>query len=337
MPPTLKFSKNFEIFNQANVLITGGLGFIGSTLAIRLVEFGAKVTLLDAMIPEYGGNLFNINPIKDKIRINFSNICDQHSIRSLVSNQDYVFHLAGQVSHVKSLSDPYLDIEFNIKGTTVLMEELRRLNPNAKVIFSGTRGQYGHAVNLPVNEEAPTKPLGIYEISNQTAENIILLYHDRYDIRSVVLRLTNIYGPRAQMKHSQYGVVNWFIRLAMEDKTIPIFGDGNILRDFLYIDDCVEALLLSAINTQAEGETFNVGVNKPIKFRELADMIVKITGSGRWAFAPFTPERKAQEPGDFYSDITKIKKTMGWKPRIPLKMGLQKTVEYYRKYKDFYW
>jgi UDP-glucose 4-epimerase len=324
-------------WNGVPVLITGGLGFIGSNLAIRLVELGAHVTLVDAMIPEYGGNLFNIDPIKEQVTINFGDICDHHAMDWLVRGQDYVFHLAGQVSHMMSLTNPYPDIEYNIKGTVVVMEALRRFNPEAKVVFTGTRGQYGPSVNLPVSEDAPMNPKGIYEISNLTAEKIIQVYNDIHGNQSVLLRLTNIYGPRAQMKHSHYGVANWFVRLAIDNQTIPVFGQGNILRDFLYVNDCVKAILMAATCDAAFGDVFNVGIDRPISFREFAEMVVRIAGTGRWEFAPFTPERKAQEPGDFYSDISKIRRVVGWEPETDFENGLEQTIAYYRTYKTHYW
>src|SRR5947209_1440730 len=214
-----------DAFGGARVLITGGLGFIGSNLAIRLVEAGAQVTLVDAMIPEYGGNLFNIAPVRARVTVNFGDICDRHAMDWLIRGQDYVFHLAGQVSHVMSMTDPYPDVEYNIKGTVVVMEAVRRFNPGARVIFTGTRGQYGPATRLPVDELAPTNPKAIYEISNLTAEKIIQFYNQVHGIPVVMLRLTNTYGPRAQMKHSQYGVVNWFVRQALEGLPIQVFGD----------------------------------------------------------------------------------------------------------------
>lgn len=324
-------------FENARVLITGGLGFIGSNLAIRLVRQGARVTLVDAMIPEFGGNLYNIEPIKDGVTVNFGDICDRHAMNWLVQKQDFVFHLAGQVSHVMSLSDPYPDLEYNIKGTVVLMEALRHHNPRARVVFTGTRGQYGPAVSLPVNEESPTNPKGIYEISNLTAEKIIQVYNDIHGIHSVMLRLTNIYGPRAQMKHPRYGVVNWFVRLALDNQVIPIFGDGMIKRDFLYVDDCVAAILSCALCDQARGQIYNVGVDVPTNFLELAQLLIRITGRGRWEYAPFTPERKAQEPGDFYSDITKIRTQIGWEPSTSLEDGLRRTAEYYSRSREHYW
>lgn len=324
-------------FRGAKVLITGGLGFIGSNLAIRLVEQGAHVTLVDAMIPEFGGNLFNIESICDKVTVNFGDICDRHAMDWLVRDQDYVFHLAGQVSHVMSLTDPFPDLEWNIKGTAVVMEAVRRHAPQAKVIFSGTRGQYGPAVQLPVTEEAPTNPKGIYEVSNLTAEKIIQVYNDVHNIHSVLLRLTNVYGPRSQMKHSQFGVVNWFVRLALEDETIALFGDGQIKRDFLYIDDCIDALLMCATCDAARGQVLNVGIDQPSTFRELAETLIQVAESGRWEFAPFSPERLAQEPGDFYSDISKINRIVGWQPKTSLRDGLRETLRFYREHREHYW
>ncbi len=321
----------------ARALITGGMGFTGSNLAIGLVNAGSDVTIVDAMIPGYGGNLFNIAPIGSRVTVNFSDVRDVNVMNHLVRGQDFVFHLAGQVDHILSMSDPFPDIDINIKGTAVMMEALRRHNPSAKLIYTGTRGQYGAAVSLPVNEEAATNPKGIYEISNLTAEKIIQVYNDAHGIDAVLLRLTNIYGPRAQMRHPRYGVVNWFVRQAIDGATIKVFGDGKIRRDFLFIDDAVEAILMSAVSPAAVGEVLNVGIDKPTDFIELADTLIEVAGSGRWEFSPFTPERKAQEPGDFYSDISKIHRLAGWAPRTTLRDGLGKTVDFYRAHKAHYW
>lgn len=326
-----------KAFKGKSVLVTGGMGFIGSNLAIKLAQLGAKVTILDSMINDYGGNEFNIEPVKDQVRVNFCDIRDENAVNYLVRGQDYVFHLAGQVCHLMSLSNPFPDIEINITGTAVLMEACRKVNPSAIVVYTGTRGQYGASVSLPVNEEAPTNPKGIYEISNLTAEKIIKVYNDVHGIRSVLLRLSNIYGPRSQMKHSRFGVCNWFVRLAMDDATIQVFGDGSILRDFCYVDDTVDAILMSAITPEAYGEIFNVGQDIPVSFLELVETIIDVGKQGKWQYAEFSQERKAQEPGDFYSDITKIGRIVGWKPETNLKEGLAKTFEFYRKHRDHYW
>lgn len=324
-------------FKGKTALITGGMGFIGSNLAIRLANLGAKVTVLDSMIPDYGGNEFNLAPVKDRVRINYCDIRDDSAVNYLVRGQDYVFHLAGQVCHLMSLSNPFPDIEINITGTAVLMEALRKYNPNAVCVYTGTRGQYGPSVSLPVNEEAPTNPKGIYEISNLTAEKIIKVYNDVHGIRSVLLRLSNIYGPRSQMKHSRFGVCNWFIRLAMDNDTIQVYGDGSILRDFCYVDDCVEAIIKSAIRKAAYGEIFNVGSDIPVSFLELVKTIIDVAKTGKWEYAEFSQERKAQEPGDFYSDISKMEKLVGWRPTTSLEEGLAKTIDFYSKNREYYW
>lgn len=324
-------------FKDKNILITGGIGFIGSNLAIKLVELGTQVTLVDSMIPGYGGNLFNIDPIKDKVTVNFADVRDRHVMNYLVQDKDYVFHLAGQVDHVLSMTDPFPDIDINITGTAVLMEALRNHNPTARVIYTGTRGQYGASATLPVNEDAPTYPKGLHEISNLTAEKIVYMYHDVHKIPAILLRLTNIYGERSQMRHPRYGVVNWFVRLAVDDGTIKVFGDGKILRDFLYIDDCIDAMLMASLTEKAYGEIFNVASGRAMNFIELADTLVDVAGSGHWEFAPFSPERAAQEPGDFYADISKIQNIVGWKPQFSLYNGLAKATKFYRKYKSEYW
>jgi len=325
-------------FDGAEALITGGLGFIGSTLAIRLVELGARVTIVDAMIPEYGGNLFNIAPIRERVQLNISDVRDRHGMNYLVQGKDYVFHLASQVSHIHSLVvDPFDDIDINIKGTAILLEACKAGNRDAIVVRAGTRGQYGRTSVLPVSEDAPMNPRGIYELSQLSAEKLLEVYSEHFGIRAVNLRLTNVYGPRAQMRHSQFGVANWFVRLALDDETIQIFGDGSIKRDFLYVDDCVDALVESACCPGALGNIFNVGFGTPTTFKEFSERLIRIAGSGRWEFAPFSPERAAQEPGDFYSDISRIAATVGWTPRTSLDEGLRRSVEYYRRWKDHYW
>jgi len=313
------------------ILVTGGMGFIGSSLARRLVSDGAQVTLCDAMIDGYGGNPANIAGLRGRVEVDASDVRDAAAMERLVDGRDIVFHLAAQVSHVMSLSNPYPDIDINIKGTAVVLEACRKRNPRAVIVRSGTRGQYGPAVKLPVSEDTPSDPRGIYEISQLSSEMICRTYTRIHGIRTVPLRLTNIYGPRAQMRHSQFGVVNWFVRLALEGRPIPIFGTGKILRDFLYVDDCVEALVAAAISPAAVGEILNVGHDRPSTFLEVAEILREIVPDTRIEFTEFSPERKAQEPGDFVSDITKIRRLLGWEPKTSLREGLARTVDFYRE------
>ncbi len=326
-----------KAFRKKNVLVTGGLGFIGSNLSAQLVELGAKVTIVDNMMPRLGGNLINVKEVADRIHINFSDVRDAHSMDYLVKGQEVIFHLAGQVNHVDSIRNPIQDLDINCRGTLVLLESCRKCNPEAKIIFAGTRGEYGSSVTLPVGEDHPTNPKGIYAVTNLSAEKMVLVYHDVHKIPGACLRITNTYGPRHQMAHDEYGVLNWFIRKAIDDEVLPVFGDGLILRDFLFVNDVVDCFLQVATCERAYGEVFNVGSGIPINFIDLARKIVKIAGTGKVAFTEFTQERKEVEPGDYYTDISKIKRIIGWKPETGLDEGLKKTIEFYRKYKKEYW
>ncbi|HNT43001.1 MAG TPA: NAD-dependent epimerase/dehydratase family protein, partial [Syntrophorhabdaceae bacterium] len=273
-----------KVFDNKDVLVTGGLGFIGSNLCIELVRLGARVTIIDNMLPRQGGNLFNIRDIADRVTVNVSDVRNQLSMNHLVKGKDYIFHLAGQVNHVDSMKNPLQDLEINCTGTLVLLEALRHNNRDARVIFAGTRGEYGSSVRLPVDEDHPTNPKGIYAVTNLTAEKMVLVYDDVYKIRGVCLRITNTYGPRHQMAHDEYGVFNWFIRKALDDEEIPVFGDGRILRDFLYVEDLVDSILKVAAAEEAYGKVFNVGTGVPVSFFELAEKIVAIAGTGRTRF-----------------------------------------------------
>lgn len=325
------------MFKHQKILITGGLGFIGSNLAIRLIGQGAEVTLLDSMIPEYGGNLHNIEPIKDKVQINYCDITDINAMNHVVQGKDIIFHLAGQVCHILSLSDPFPDIEYNIKGTLILLEAVRKYNPQAKIVYTGTRGEYGEVQSLPAKEDEAMNPKGLYELTNLTAAKMFLLYYNNHGVKSVVTRLTNIYGPRSQMKTHKYGVVNWFCRLAIDNQEIQVFGDGKGKRDLVYVDDVVDALCLLAQNENCFGQVFNIGNDKYFTFIEIVENIIKVAGAGSYKFAEFSEERKKMEPGDFYSDISKIKKYTGWTPQTALADGLTKCIQYYKQNKRYYW
>jgi len=324
-------------FTGKEVLITGGLGFIGSNLSIELVKHGAHVTIVDNMLPRQGSNLFNIKEIQNKVRVNISDIRNQLSMNHLVKEKDYIFHLAEQVNHVDSMRNPLQDLEINCVGTLVLLEALRHNNRDAKVVFAGTRGEYGASVKLPVNEDHPTNPKGLYAVTNLTAEKMVLVYDDIFGIKGTCLRITNTYGPRHHMMHDEYGVFNWFIRKAMDNEEIPVFGDGRILRDFLYIKDLVSCMLMTATTEKAYGKVFNVGTGIPVSFLDLAKKIVAIAGTGKVAYTEFTQERKEVEPGDYYADISRIKKIVKWTPKVSLDEGIKQTIDYYRKYKKEYW
>jgi UDP-glucose 4-epimerase len=326
-----------EFYKGKKVLVTGGLGFVGSNLSIALAGMGADVTIVDNMLPRQGGNLFNIEPVKNSVKVNFSDVRNQLSMNCLVKGQNIIFHLAGQVNHVDSMRNPIQDLEINCHGTLALMQAMRNHNREGVLVYSGTRGEYGSSVDLPVNEDHPTNPKGLYAVTNLAAEKIIQVYNDVFKIPSVCLRITNTYGPRHQMIHDEYGVFNWFIKKAMDNEPLPVFGDGMIKRDFIYIDDLVHCLLMSASVPQAYGEVFNVGSGGPVTFRELAEKIVAVTGSGSCKFTEFTKERAEVEPGDYWADISKIIRVVGWKPKTSMDEGIKKTIDFYSLYKEHYW
>lgn len=329
-----------NFYKGKRVLITGGLGFIGSNLAIKLVEQGAEVTIVDAMIGNGSGygvggaNRFNISTIEDKVKVNLSNVCDP-SMRHLVAGQDYIFHLAAQMSHTLGMKDSNPDIDYNIKGTANLLRCCVDVNPSARIIYTGSRGQYGHVDRLPVREDHPMYPLGSHEISKQAAEGYLFSYHRSHGLRTTATRLSNIYGPRAQMQSPEFGVINWFIRLALDKKPIPIMGNGLIKRDCLYIDDCVNALLLLGEKEEAVGRIYNIGDSNPTNFKTIAEVIAKKTGA-EIQYTEFSEDRKRIEPGDFYPDVSKLRH-LGWTIKTDLHKGLGKTIRFYQKNKERYW
>lgn len=315
-------------FASKNVLITGGLGFIGSNLAKRLVSLGAKVTLVDSLIPEYGGNLFNITGIENQVRVNISDIRDEFSLRYLVQGQDYIFNLAGQTSHLDSMNDPYTDLDINARAQLTLLETCRKYNSNVKIIFASTRQIYGKPDYLPVDEKHPVRPVDVNGINKVAGEWYHILYNNVYGIRSCALRLTNTYGPGMRIKDARQTFLGIWIRLLIEGKPIEIW-EGQQLRDFNYIDDVVDAFLIAAESEQTEGKIFNLGGPERISLNDLANLLVTLFGGGKYVTRAFPDERKRIDIGDYYSDYTAITSEIGWKPGISLQEGLKRTLTYY--------
>lgn len=317
-------------------MITGGLGFIGSNLAHALVEVGARVLIVDSLLPNCGGNLFNIDDIKEKVEVNFTDIRDQHSMNQLIRDQEYIFNLAAQVSHTGSMKDPLNDLDINCRGHLTLLEACRKYNSGAKIVYAGTRGQYGRSKYLPVDEEHPMNPTDINGINKLSGEKYHLLYNHIYGIKATSLRMSNTYGPRHQMRHSWQGVINWFIRLAIDGETIKIYGNGKQIRDCNYVDDVISALLMVASIEKSYGEVYNLG-GEPISLIYLVKLITKITGKGKYELVPYPKGNENVEIGDYVADYSKIKNEVGWEPKIPLEDGLKKTISFYEENKTKYW
>lgn len=320
-----------ENYDGKEVLITGGLGFIGSSLAEELVSLGANVTLMDALIPEYGGNRFNIKGFEDDVTVEIADVRDQEIMSQLIKGKDFLFNLAGQVSHLDSMLDPMTDLEINCKSQLSILEACRKLNPTVKVVFAATRQQYGKPQYLPVDEKHLQRPTDVNGINKIAGESYHLLYNDVYDIKTVSLRLTNTYGPRQLMKHNRQGFIYWFIRQAIEGQQIKIFGDGLQLRDFTYVDDAVRAFLIAGASEEAYGEVFNLGGEKPYSLIDFTELLISLCPETSYEIVPFPEDKKRIDIGDFYADCTKIKERLGWEPKVGLEEGLKKTVEYYRE------
>lgn len=324
-------------FKGSRILITGGAGFIGSNLAIRLVEEGAKVTLVDSMIPDYGGNLFNIESIRDRVALNISDVRDEHSMKYLVQGQDFLFNLAGQTSHLDSMHNPYPDLEINARAQLSILEACRKHNPSIKIVFASTRQLYGAPQYLPVDEKHPVHPVDVNGINKMAGEWYHLVYNNVYGIRTVVLRLTNTYGPRMRVRDARQTFLGIWVRKVVEGLPFQVYGDGLQLRDYNYIDDLVDALLRCAESDQADGHIFNLGAAPPVSLKETAEILVRVSDRASYELVPFPADRKVIDIGDYYADYGKIESTLGWRPKIPLTEGLGRTVEYYREHHLHYW
>jgi nucleoside-diphosphate-sugar epimerase len=321
-------------FKEARVLITGGLGFIGSNLALRMVARGARVTLIDAMIPSYGARTFNIKSIRDRVQVNFSDIREPYSVDYLVAEQDYIFCLAGQLSHIDSMRNPVNDLQINCLGHLNVLESCRRHNPKVKLVLTSTRQVYGKPQYLPVDEKHPIEPVDINGIHKLAAEQYFQLYHKVYGIPSTVLRLTNTYGPRMDLLSQDKGFAGIFLRKALLGEKIQLFDGGHQLRDFNAIDDVLDALELAALGDHA-GRIFNLGHHEPHSLREFTEILAQ-----RLFFeiedVSFPAERKAIDIGDYYGSYDHFHKATGWVPKTPLTEGLEQTILFYEEHLQHY-
>lgn len=325
------------VFARKNILITGGLGFIGSNLALRLVELGAQVTLVDSLIPEYGGNLFNIQPIKDRVRVNIADVRDEFSMDYLVRGRDYLFNLAGQTSHLDSMQNPYADLEINCRAQLSILEACRKNNPGLKIVYASTRQIYGKPDYLPVDEKHLLHPTDVNGVNKMAGEWYHILYNNVYGVRAVSLRLTNTYGPRMRVKDARQTFLGIWLKRMIDGEAIEIWGDGLQVRDFNYVDDVVDALLLVAASDTSNGQIYNLGSDEIINLRDLAAKLIALHKSGEFRIIPFPPDRKAIDIGDYYSDYRLIREQLGWQPRVNLAEGLERTLRYYSAYREQYW
>jgi UDP-glucose 4-epimerase len=321
-----------EFYRGRRVMVTGGLGFIGSNLARQLAALGADILLVDSLIDDYGGHLFNIDGIESQVRVNVADIRQATTMNYLVRDREVIFNLAGQVSHIDSMRDPYTDLEINCRSQLTLLEACRNHNPAAKVVFAGTRQVYGKPDHLPVDETHLVRPTDINGINKVAGEYYHLVYNNVFGVRACSLRLTNIYGPRQLVRHNRQGFIGWFVRLVVEDKEIQIFGDGLQLRDFVYVDDAADAFLRAGATDAVNGQVFNVGGAQPISHLELVTLLIETAGTGSYRLVEWPPDKKVIDIGSFYADSTRFRTTTGWEPSVTLRDGLAQTIAYYREH-----
>jgi len=321
-----------EYYRGRRVLITGGLGFIGSNLARQLATLGADLLLVDSLIPDYGGRLFNIAGIEDRVRVNIADVRQASTMNYLVRGVDVIFNLAGQVSHIDSMRDPHTDLDINCRSQLTILEACRRHNPGVRVVYAGTRQVYGKPDFLPVTEDHLVRPTDVNGINKVAGEYYHLVYNNVFGVRACSLRLTNIYGPRQLVKHNRQGFIGWFIRLAVEGGEIQVFGDGSQVRDFVYVDDAADAFLRAGASGACDGQVFNVGGAEPVAHRDLVRMLIDVAGSGRVTFVDWPPEKKAIDIGSVYADSSRFTAATGWSPSVNLRDGLARTVAFYREH-----
>jgi len=326
---------HLDFYRGRKVMVTGALGFIGSNLCRTLADLGAEVLAVDSLLPDYGGNLFNLAGYEDKVRINIADVRG-HAMEYLVRGQEVLFNLAGQVSHIDSMTDPFTDLEINCRSQLWILEAVRKNNPGVKMVYAGTRQVYGKPKSLPVDETHLLNPTDVNGINKISGELYHLVYHSVYGIRASSLRLTNTYGPRQLIRHARQGFIGWFVRQVVLGEEVELFGGGGQKRDFDYVDDVVDAFLRAGSMDASDGQVFNLGNEEPVSLLALLKMMIEIAGQGSYKVAPFPPERARIDIGDFYADTTKIRGLLGWKPQVELRDGLTRTIEYYRKHKDHY-
>jgi len=322
-------------YRNKRVLITGGMGFIGSNLAHRMLTLGAKVTIVDNLAPVFGGNPFNLHGQRRKVQFVKADISDEARMARILPDQDFLFNLAGQVSHLDSMLDPQTDLRANALGHIILLELCRKLNPTVRIIFAGTRQVYGRPHYLPVDEKHPLDPVDFNGISKMAGEWYHMIEHQVHGLRTTSLRMTNVYGPRMRVRDARKTFIGIWFRQLIEGSEITIYGTGHQIRAFNYVEDVIDALLIAACSPQAEGNIYNLG-GQPISLLDMAQQMVKVNGSGSYRFEPFPPERQRIDIGDYYADFTKIHTQLGWSPQIPLDIGIKRTLEFYRKHQKQY-
>ena len=333
----LRSDARLQAYAGKRALVTGGLGFIASNLVHGLTALGCAVTVIDSLAPEQGGNRFNLSGIEDEVDVRIADIRDEAAVTDAVRGQDFVFNMAASVSHLDSLGAPFHDLDVNLRGTLNVLEAIRREAPEARVVYSGTRSEYGLIQTVPVTEDHPLLPTEVNSADKAAAGMYHFAYHIAHGLQTTNLRLTNTYGPRMLTAHWRQGFINWFVRLAVEGGTFKLYGDGSQVRDLVYVDDVVRALLLAGVTPGVAGQTLNVGSSNPVSLKQIATELVDITGKGNIEYVPFPDDAKRIEIGDYVAATQKIERILDWRPAVPLREGLERSARYFEAYREHYW
>lgn len=336
-PEVLHSDRRLDVYRGTRSLVTGGLGFIPSNVVHALTTLGSSVVVVDSLHPGQGGNRFNVRGIEDKIDVRIADIRDEAAMVDAVGGCDFVFNMAASVSHVESLDNPFNDLDVNARGNLLMLEVIRKYAQRARVVYAGTRSEYGLIQTTPVREDHPLLPTEANSANKAVADLYHIAYHIAHGLYTVSMRLTNTYGPRMLVEHSRQGFINWFVRLAIEGGTFRLYGDGTQVRDFVYVDDTVRALLLAPVIASTAGQAFNVGSGKPVSLKEIAELLMSITGKGNIEYVPFPEDARRIEIGDYVADVTKITEALDWRPAVPLREGLERSVRYFETYREHYW
>jgi UDP-glucose 4-epimerase len=341
-PPTvdtdlLTADRRLDAYRGSRALVTGGLGFIPSTVVHSLVALGASVIVVDSLSPGQGGNRFNIRGIEDRVDVRIADIRDEAAMTDAVEGCDFIFNMAASVSHLDSLESPFHDLDVNARGNLLMLEVIRRHAPGARVVFAGTRSEYGLIQTNPVREDHPLLPTEANSANKAVASLYHIAYHIAHGLHTTTMRLTTTYGPRMLVQHWRQGFINWFVRLAVEGGTFKLYGDGSQLRDLVYVDDTARAMLLAAVVPGTAGQAFNIGSGEAVSLKQIAETLIDITGRGSIEHVPFPEEAKRIEIGDYVADVTKITQALDWRPAVLLREGLERSVRYFEAYREHYW
>jgi nucleoside-diphosphate-sugar epimerase len=315
-------------YSEKKVLVTGGLGFIGFNLVRALQAANAHLSVLSRSWPPRPGS---VESILGGVTFFKGDIRDSAVVDEAVAGCEVIFHLAGKSGPAASNASPLEDLDVNSRGMLTLLESCRHVTPGAKIVFPSSRLVYGPHVELPATEAAPTAPLSVYGIHKRAAEEYLLLYQRMYGLRASILRITNPYGPFQRPDQNRYGIVNWFIHEAMHGRPLTVYGEGAQLRDYIHVDDVVDAMLTAGASPEADGRMFNVASGRGVSFLEMAEQIVRAAGRGRVQHVDWPADAALVETGDFVADTSLIAECLGWKARIPLESGIEDVIARYSK------